>query len=141
MYAQVKNNEIIRLNVELPLLLDDGWVGIDAKHPEIFPIIGQEPQYNPETEQLQGPTYEFDGEKVNRKYTITPIPQEILNNRIKDQINQIEQKQGRALREAILGNPTYLTEIHTKIEELRGKLINTQYVAAAPKKKSKKKTP
>ena len=48
---------------------------------------------------------------------------EIANTRIKQQIAAIEAGQARAVREAALGNTTYLTQTEAQIQVLRDALV------------------
>lgn len=83
MYALVKNGDIERINISLPYSIENTDIGLNEPNPErfgLFPIIGSEPTYNPETEVLTGPKYEFDGQAVQRIYSVAgrppaPIPQ------------------------------------------------------------------
>ena len=47
---------------------------------------------------------------------------DIRRNKVIMQIEQLEARQGRAVREAALGDPTYLLKIETKIVALRATL-------------------
>ena len=47
---------------------------------------------------------------------------DIRRNKVIMQIEQLEARQGRAVREAALGDPTYLLKIETKIAALRATL-------------------
>jgi hypothetical protein len=51
---------------------------------------------------------------------------QIHNNKIRQQIATIEAGQARAVREAALGDPTYLTQLEAQIQALRVQLIPVQ---------------
>ena len=76
-YAQVQNGEITRINISLPFTtatvsIPKGATGLEAFG--LYPITGDEPSYDPATQRLAGPTYNFSGSAVERVYTVEAIP-------------------------------------------------------------------
>jgi len=89
MYAQVINGAIERINIQLPTVINgttipQGADGLEAF--DLYPITGSEPAYDPATQRMQGPTYQVNGDVVERIYTVEPIPAEEIANRIKAEI-------------------------------------------------------
>ena len=79
-YAQVTNGEITRINIALPFSTPQASIGsvtFPGEH-DLYPITGSEPAYDPATQRLSGPTYQFTGDAVERVYTVTDIPAEEL---------------------------------------------------------------
>lgn len=78
-YAQVTNGEITRINISLPyntatVSIPKGATGLDAFG--LYPIVGDEPSYDPATHRMVGPSYSFNGTEVQRVYTVEAIPDE-----------------------------------------------------------------
>lgn len=79
MYALIENGEITRINVELPISIGNtsipkGATGLEAFG--LYPVVGDEPAYDPVRERVAGPQYVFDGAQVNRVFTVEEIPDE-----------------------------------------------------------------
>jgi hypothetical protein len=77
MYALIENGQITRINIELPTTIGrtsipKGATGLKAF--DLYPIVGDEPEYNPERQRIAGPQYVFDGTQVNRVFTVAQIP-------------------------------------------------------------------
>jgi len=89
MYALIENGEITRINVTLPITIGNTSIGKGATGLEAFglyPIVGSEPAYDPETQRMAGPQYVFDGAQVNRVYTVEAIPVEEKAEALKSSI-------------------------------------------------------
>lgn len=77
-YGLVENWVIKRINIELPTVINGthipaGAVGLDVFN--LYPIIGNEPQFDQSTQRISGPSYEFNGHAVVRAYTVEQIPE------------------------------------------------------------------
>ena len=77
MYALIENGEITRINITLPISIGNtsipkGATGLEAYG--LYPIVGDEPAYDPARERVAGPQYQFDGKQVNRVFTVEAIP-------------------------------------------------------------------
>lgn len=83
-FAHVVDGEILRINISLPTSIGSSSVGKGGTHPELYPITGSEPAFNPLTQRLAGPTYAFTGTEVTRNYTIEDIPQEELDAKARE---------------------------------------------------------
>ena len=78
-YALIENGEITRINISLPISIGNTSIGAGATDLEefgLYPIMGNEPTFDPIRERLAGPSYEFDGTQVNRVFTVEQIPDE-----------------------------------------------------------------
>ncbi len=76
-YALIKNGVIERINIQLPTVIGNTSIPAGATGLTefgLYPIIGSEPSYNPQTQRVSGPTYQFTGEAVERIYTVETIP-------------------------------------------------------------------
>ena len=81
LYAFVENNEIQRINIQLPTTINGVFIPSGATEVAEFgllEIVGDEPQYDRETQRLTGPSYTVAGSVVKRVYSITDIPAEEL---------------------------------------------------------------
>lgn len=81
LYAFVENNEIQRINIQLPTTINGVFIPSGATEVAEFgllEIVGDEPQYDRETQRLAGPSYMVDGGVVRRVYNIADIPAEEL---------------------------------------------------------------
>lgn len=76
-YGWIENGEITRINLTLPCALDTITIGT-AGHPQLLPIVGDEPTYDPTTQRMAGPQYQIDGDVIRRVYTVEDIPAEEL---------------------------------------------------------------
>lgn len=77
MYALIENGEITRINITLPTAIGNTSIGVGATGLEAFglyPILGDEPAYDPARQRLSGPQYQFDGSQVNRVFAVEQIP-------------------------------------------------------------------
>jgi hypothetical protein len=77
MYALIENGEITRYNIQLPTVVGNtsipaGATGLEAFG--LYPIVGDEPTYDPAIERMSGPQYQFDGTQVNRVFEVNAIP-------------------------------------------------------------------
>lgn len=85
LYALVNNGVIERINITLPYSISNTDVGVNEENPQqygLYPIVGDEPVHDAQTQVLAGPAYELDGQSVRRVYTVTakpaaPIPQSV----------------------------------------------------------------
>lgn len=105
-YALIKEGEIARLNIQLPIAIGNTSIpagATDVARFGLYPIVGSEPTYDSATQRLAGPAYAFDGTQVNRVYTVEDIPVEELNAARKQailaELQTIDLKSIRALRE------------------------------------------
>lgn len=73
LYAIVRDNEIKRINITLPTSIGNTYIPRGGAHPDLYPIVGDEPPHNPVTERVTGPRYEIDGQAVRRVYSIEPL--------------------------------------------------------------------
>ena len=76
-YALIENGEITRINISLPVNIGNtsipaGAAGLEAFG--LYPIVGDEPTYDPVRERVAGPQYVFDGTQVNREFTVEAVP-------------------------------------------------------------------
>lgn len=91
MYALIENGEIVRINISLPVNIENTSIPAGATGLEVFglyPIVGDEPSHT-ERERIAGPQYVFDGEKVNRIFAVEAIPDEEFARRIRTERNQL----------------------------------------------------
>lgn len=82
-YALIRNGEIKRLNITLPL--SHNGVSIpkyatpdQLRQYDLYPVIGSKPVYDPALQTIQGPSYSFDVDRVLRVWTITDYTEEEL---------------------------------------------------------------
>lgn len=78
MYCEVKDNEIIRYNIERPKAYKNISFGSNATDNDfrqvgLYPIVDSLPEYNSATQKIDGVTYSFDGNQVNKVYQIADI--------------------------------------------------------------------
>lgn len=96
MYAQVTNGEITRINISLPYSTETVSIpagATDLEQFDLYPMVGDEPFYDPTTQRLSGPTYAFIGNAVERVYTVEDISQEELTEKLTNSV--IEATQNR----------------------------------------------
>lgn len=94
-YALIQDGAIQRINITLPTVVGNTSIPKGASGLEAFglyPITGNEPAYNPATQRLTGPTYQFTGTEVQRVYTVEDIPAEELALKVKAEIVDATQK-------------------------------------------------
>jgi hypothetical protein len=106
-YAQVTNNEITRINVQLPAVIDGvsipaGATGLEQFN--LYPITGNEPSYDRDTQRLSGPRYEFDGAAIQRVYTVEDLTAEEIRQRDVPQVVTIRQAKLALLQADLLDN-------------------------------------
>ena len=110
LYALVLNNEIQRINVQLPAVVDSVSIPAGASDLEqfnLYPIQGSELQYNPKLQRMQGPRYEFDGAAVQRIYTVEDIPLEELAAIAMQEAKDARQAEVQALTVATASGRTF----------------------------------
>ena len=78
MYALIENGEITRYNIDFPAVVNgvrftEGSTLQDALANGLYPIVGDEPSHT-DRERIAGPQYVFDGQQVNRVFTVEDIP-------------------------------------------------------------------
>jgi len=83
-YAQISNNQIERINITLPTVLNgttipDGATGLEAFG--LVPITGSEPSYDPALQRLSGPSYTLAGDTVIRAWTVEELSREEIRAR------------------------------------------------------------
>lgn len=94
LYALVENNEIRRINIQLPAVVGNtsipaGSTGLSAHG--LYEIVGQAPEYDAATQRVTGPTYSFDGTQVVRNFAVEAIPAEELLQALQQEIVQATQ--------------------------------------------------
>ena len=94
LYALVENNEIRRINIQLPAVVGNtsipaGSTGLSAHG--LYEIVGQAPEYDTATQRVAGPTYSFDGTQVVRNFAVEAIPAEELLQALQQEIVQATQ--------------------------------------------------
>jgi hypothetical protein len=97
LYALVENNEIQRINIQLPTAIGNTSIPAGASNLQqfnLYEIQGSELQYNSSTQRLQGPSYVFDAEAgvVNRIYTVEDIALTNLRNQQWENIKAIRER-------------------------------------------------
>lgn len=125
-YALIENGEIARLNIQLPTVIGNTSIPDGASNVSefgLYPIVGTEPSYDSATQRLAGPAYVFDGEQVNRVYTVENISTDELN-RVRKQailaeLSAIDLKSIRALRE---GYQPRIDELDAQAAALRAEM-------------------
>lgn len=81
LYALVENGAIQRINIQLPTTVGGIFIPSGATEVAEFgllEIVGDEPQYDRDTQRLSGPNYVIDGAVVRRVYTVEDTPAEEL---------------------------------------------------------------
>ena len=94
LYALVENNEIRRINIQLPAVVGNtsipaGSTGLSAHG--LYEIVGRAPEYDAATQRVTGPTYSFDGTQVVRNFAVEAIPAEELLQALQQEIVQATQ--------------------------------------------------
>ena len=95
LYALIKDNHIERINIELPTVIGNTSVPSGASGLEefgLYAIKGSEPEYDPSSQVLSGPTYEFDGTYVNRVYLVTEADLSLAKTQKNLEINEARLK-------------------------------------------------
>lgn len=150
MYCKIVDNTIVGTTLTLPKSYANisGFDTLDADALAgygFFPLIEVKPElaYNEiddgdkDTEgntvyrkvftQAYGQPVDTVGATVTRTYPVIDIPAAEVRNETNrpylKSIALIEAKQARAVREAALGSPAFLTQIEAQIEALRVKLV------------------
>ena len=94
LYALVENNEIRRINIQLPAVVGNTSIPAGATSLSahgLYEIVGQAPEYDTATQRVTGPTYSFDGTQVVRNFAVKAIPAEELLQALQQEIVQATQ--------------------------------------------------
>lgn len=94
LYALVENNEIRRINIQLPAVVGNTSIPAGATSLSahgLYEIVGQAPEYDAATQRVTGPTYSFDGTQVVRNFAVEAIPAEELLQALQQEIVQATQ--------------------------------------------------
>ena len=94
LYALVENNEIRRINIQLPAVVGNTSIPAGATRLSahgLYEIVGQAPEYDTATQRVAGPTYSFDGTQVVRNFAVEAIPAEELLQALQQEIVQATQ--------------------------------------------------
>ena len=91
----VENNKIIALHLKRgcvsPITKQRmGKLSPDATYIDagLLPIVGTQPQYNPETQKCSGPTYEINGDQIDKVFTVTDKTDAEIQRTLRDQHKQ-----------------------------------------------------
>ena len=88
-YALIKDGNIERVNIQLPTVINGVSIPLGAtglEHYSLYPITGQEPQYNSQTQRIDSMSYRFDGVSVVKEYTVVDIEPEVLADQLRDAV-------------------------------------------------------
>lgn len=113
MYALIENGEITRVNVDLPTTVGNtsiprGATGLEAFG--LYPIVGNEPAYDPARQRLTGPQYHWDGTQVNRVFTVEQIPDAERAGQIRSERNdKLKASDWTQLSDAPVDKPAWAT--------------------------------
>lgn len=97
-FAKVVDGVIEKINVELPITIDGVFIPKDAKNVEefnLYPIVGDEPQYDSSKQTINGIGYHFTGSVVERVYSVVDIDIDTLRKKLMSDIDAEVQRKIR----------------------------------------------
>lgn len=97
-FAKVVDGVIEKINVELPITIDGVFIPNGAENVEefnLYPIVGDEPQYDSSKQIINGIGYHFTGSVVERVYSVVDIDIDTLRKKLMSDIDAEVQRKIR----------------------------------------------
>ncbi len=91
-YALVKDGAILGYRDAAPNVDQNE---LHPAKPRLLPVVVERPEFDPQTEQLTGPTYDVEADRVVERYTVQPRP---LDQRKAEMLVAVQSERDRRIR-------------------------------------------